>query len=1158
MLQHPPASGPHPTLPMPGSPNGVPPLVSGSTPPPNIGPGSQISLRRPGDAPPTFPLEKLGRFLIERKLGEGAFGVVYKASDPVLDRTVALKVAKPEVVNTPDKVARFLREAKTAANLRHPHIVPVFDSGQDGDRFFIASAYVPGRTLDQAFPDGGGVLDPQHAAGIVAKVADALAYAHAKGVIHRDIKPSNIILDLAGEPLVTDFGLSSRSGDADLGDDGSAAGTPAYMAPEQALGAATAASDQYALGCTLYHLLTGRTVFQGSPHQQVFLHRTEPPAHPRAINPRLAKDLCAIVLKCLAKDARSRYESCAEVSAELRRWLVGEPILARPPRFLDRFARWVRRNPTAAVTFAVMTLLTGVSLREREAAMEMQRRWADNQPDGFRLQQELEELRGLINSPRPAPPGQVSPTPPAVPPRTPLPPAERVSGWSTCLSILAAECLAGIGERTTAFQILTAIPNDDRCPAWHAAARRCDASVLTAYGHSGAVLGVAYTPDGSRLLTASSDGTARVWDARTGVPRLELVGHTGPVTGIGSTPDGRLAVTSSSDNTARVWDLRTASTVRELQGHTAAVTTVALFPDGKRVVTGSDDKSARVWDLTTGQTLRELKGHGSRITGIAVAPDGRVVTASSDGTARIWNTATGETQFELVGHSSALNAVTVSPDGLRVLTASDDKTVRVWDLATGKPVEEFPKQERAVLGVAISPDGCVAATTGTDRIVRFWDIGTGKPLGVRSGHTDLPTTVCFAPDGIRVATAGGDLTARIWDARPSRTGWDGWEIASAARLLLASCGGSKFIPLRPVPDPVPVELVGHTNNIAEIRFNSTGRYAVTASRDKTARVWDTRTGQTVCVVSGHTAEVISVAITPNGNRVLIGTESGVVSLWDRRTGGLIRVFNPVTAASTYSMDLSADAGKIAAMVNVGKVWDLQSGKTLFQDSEDDGYAVSITPDGSRIAIGFRSASLVEGQACFAKVYNTTSSSCVAVLRGHTHWIHLIAITPDGRRVVTASWDKTTRVWDAGTGAQQHLFRHPSRPYRITISDDGETVVTHLESGESITWRKGVRDPIPNTDRRWRETISGNRVILIPIRITPSEMAVRYAATAPDPNYHMRSAARLESEGKRLAAAVHHALAFRAYATESFETGQFMTGFWHLLIADLLRPTPPRP
>ena len=213
--------------------------------------------------------EKLGRFVIESRIGEGAFGTVYRALDTLLDRVVALKVLKLSVSHTSSAIARFLREPKAAAQLRHPNIVPVYDAGSDGAQHYIASAFIDGQTLEASLDAKGdqGQFDFRGAAKIVLALAEALNYAHKLGIVHRDVKPANIMLDSVGEPLIMDFGLARIESSADqLTHDGSIMGTPAYMAPEQASrqhGEVGPNSDQYSLGVVFYELLCGERPFSG-------------------------------------------------------------------------------------------------------------------------------------------------------------------------------------------------------------------------------------------------------------------------------------------------------------------------------------------------------------------------------------------------------------------------------------------------------------------------------------------------------------------------------------------------------------------------------------------------------------------------------------------------------------------------------------------------------------------------------------------------------------------------------------------------------------------------------------------------------------------------------------------------------------------------------
>src|SRR5262245_609531 len=322
--------------------------------------------RPPGEETAHDLPARIGRFEVFGFLGAGSFGTVYHARDPQLDREIALKVAKATSLS-PERLARFRREARAAAGLRHPHIVPLFEAGETDGQLFLASAYIPGTTLEDAVHERRerGGFSPREAATIVQKLAEALAYAHGQGLLHRDVKSGNVMLDPDGEPHLLDFGLARRFDDLDrMTHDGAVLGTPAYMAPEVTRGQRenwTAAVDQYALGAVLYELLTGRTPFGGPLEVVIALQQVQEPEGPRRLNRAVPRDLEAVCLKCLEKDASRRYAGCASLAEDLGRWLVGAPTAARPLGAGERLLRWMRQNRAlaAALTAAAAFLLVG-------------------------------------------------------------------------------------------------------------------------------------------------------------------------------------------------------------------------------------------------------------------------------------------------------------------------------------------------------------------------------------------------------------------------------------------------------------------------------------------------------------------------------------------------------------------------------------------------------------------------------------------------------------------------------------------------------------------------------------------------------------------------------------------------------------------------------
>jgi len=293
---------------------------------------------------------KIGRFVVKQKLGSGAFGAVYRAVDPHLQREVAVKVPRAHLLDNPRVLERFLREGKAVAQLQHPNIVPVYEAGEDGPLLYIASAFIEGQPLSDLV--SAGPLPFTQAAEIVRQLADALSHAHELGVVHRDVKPVNVMIDVTGQPCLMDFGLASRADSGEkLTHAGAIMGTPAYMPPEHAEGQPEKpkpASDQYSLGVLLYELLTGHPPFEGPP-QLILYHVLESTPEPiRKHCPNVPEDLEIICARAMAKKAKERYAGCQEFANELRRWLEGEPIRAKRETVFQRSLHGCKQNALVA------------------------------------------------------------------------------------------------------------------------------------------------------------------------------------------------------------------------------------------------------------------------------------------------------------------------------------------------------------------------------------------------------------------------------------------------------------------------------------------------------------------------------------------------------------------------------------------------------------------------------------------------------------------------------------------------------------------------------------------------------------------------------------------------------------------------------------------
>ncbi|MHC5540364.1 family 16 glycoside hydrolase, partial [Singulisphaera rosea] len=287
---------------------------------------------------------------------------------------------------------------------------------------------------------------------------------------------------------------------------------------------------------------------------------------------------------------------------------------------------------------------------------------------------------------------------------------------------------------------------------------------MTLKGHGDRAKESTFSPDGSRIVSASWDSTAKVWDALTGQEILTFKGHSQRVNGVAFSPDGREAVSTSGDHTAKIWDAATGQERLTLKGHRDNLIGVAFSPDGRKVATASNDLTAKVWDTATGRELLSLEGHALGLADVAFSPDGqKIATAGGDKTVKIWDAATGLLRQTLEGHAKEVRSVSFSPEGRRIVSASWDGLVKVCDLATGRAALELNGNADQVGGAVFSPDGRRIASAHWNKTVKLWDAETGQPLLTLEGHTDAVICVAFSPDGRRIASASGDGTVKVWE-----------------------------------------------------------------------------------------------------------------------------------------------------------------------------------------------------------------------------------------------------------------------------------------------------------------------------------------------------------------------------------------------------------
>ncbi len=606
---------------------------------------------------------------------------------------------------------------------------------------------------------------------------------------------------------------------------------------------------------------------------------------------------------------------------------------------------------------------------------------------------------------------------------------------------------------------------------------------VASLNHHDNVSSAVFSPDGKKLLTASWDNTAKLWDL-TGKCMLTFQGHSSRINSAVFSPNGQNILTASNDKTARLWDLN-GKCLTVFYGDTSEFTSAVFSPDGKTILSTSTNLSAKLWNLY-GKCLATLSGHTDNVRSAVFSRDGKyILTSSWDKTAKLWNLS-GKCMVTLTGHKSFVVSANFSPDGKNILTSSWDKTAKLWDLK-GKCLKTFKGHEEFVLSAVFSSNGKLIVTTSGDKTAKLWNL-SGKCLTTFSGHSDYVSSAVFSADGKNILTASVDKTAKLWDLSGkclATFSGHSSKLNSAAfspdgrTILTASVDKTaKVWDLSVVNLPV---LQGHSDKLKFAAFSPTGQFVLTASNSKVI-LWDI-CGKFVATLAGHKGAVINALFAPDGKSILT-VSSEKIAIWDLKGKSLKTIYADTAEFTSAAFALDSKTFVTGLSDHTAKLWDIHGNVLqILKGHHDLVFFVRFSSDGKTIltisydqttrlwdlkgkcldtlswhtpsvSLGEFSpdckTSLIVSSDQVMKLWDN-SDHCLAILSGHSSLINSVVFSSDGKYVLTASNDNTAKLWDLTGKCLATFSGHAAKVNSAVFSPNNNTILTASSDNTAKLW-----------------------------------------------------------------------------------------------------------